>query len=410
MTLSRIRYGRQTVDEADVTAVSACLRDANLTQGPRVVEFEEALARRTGARHAVAVSSATAALNVLSRAMGVGGGDSVVTTPISFLATANGFVLTGAEVAFADVDPGTARLDPASVDEVCARRARRGAPPRVIAAVDFAGQPYDRVELLRVARRWGALVVEDCAHSLGASYEVDGETHVVGSCAHGDAAVFSFHPVKHITTGEGGAILTNDADLARRARELRQHGVTRDASRFERGPDDPMVGPWYYEQQDLGWNYRLSDVQCALGVSQLAKLDAFVARRRAIAARYDAVLAEAPFAGAVAPLARIPGRHHAFHIYVVTLARRDGEALADLAMRRRAAFERMAARGVDAQVHYFPIPWQPYHRRLPRAHDAALGGAEAYYAGSFSRPRHPSLSDGDVERVIDALASAMEGG
>jgi len=408
VTLSRIRYGRQLVDEADVDAVAECLRDSMLTQGPRVARFEEALSARLGARHAVCVSSATAGLHVLARAFDVGPGDVVVTTPISFLATANAFVLAGARVAFADVDPETALLDPDAVDEVCARLAAAGKAPKIVAAVDFAGQPFDRPRMAAVARRWGARLVEDCAHSLGATYDVSGDTFAVGSCAHADAAVFSFHPVKHITTGEGGAILCNDPELLRRGRELRQHGVTRDASRFERAGDDPMVGPWYYEQQDLSTNYRLSDLQCALGLSQLAKLDAFVARRRALAARYDQALSAAPLAGRFRRLGVLPERSHAYHIYPILLCPRDGETVADLARRRRTVFEGLAERGIDAQVHYFPIPWQPFHRRQPRVHDGPLPGALAYYASSLSLPLYPGLGDAEAERVIAALVEASE--
>ena len=271
-TGSTIPYGRQWIDEEDIASVVQCLRDPWLTQGPRVTAFEGALAAATGARFAIAVSSGTAALHLAALATGVGPDDVVITSPISFVATANAMAHCGARVHFCDVDPRSGLIDLDSLTEAVETMARAGRAPRAIASVDFAGQPVDRLRVRAIADRCGARVIEDCAHSLGAAYTVGGREHAAGSCSHADAAILSFHPVKHITTAEGGAVLTNEPALAEKVRDLRSHGITRDPRRFQRPSDDPMSGPFYHEQQSLGLNYRLTDMQCALGSSQLRKL------------------------------------------------------------------------------------------------------------------------------------------
>ncbi len=406
-TAPPIPYGRQWIDEDDIAAVVQCLRDPWLTQGPRVAEFESALATVTGARFAVAVSSGTAALHLAALAAGIGRDDVVVTSPISFVATANAMAHCGARVSFCDVDPRTGLLDMDSLASVVDALTRAGRRPKAIAPVDFAGHPFDRAAVRAIADRCGARVIDDCAHSLGATYTVSGHEHAAASAAYSDAAILSFHPVKHITTAEGGAVLTNHAALADALRDLRTHGITRDPARMKRAPDDPMSGPFYYEQLSLGFNYRITDMQCALGSSQLRKLPQFIERRRAIASRYDACLAEPPLEGLVRPLARCGTVGHAYHLYVAQLVARPGESTRSLAGRRRRLYEELAVRGVQTQVHYIPIPWQPFWQGPSRLGSGPWPGAEAYYAASLSLPLFPAMTDDEVARVSAALREAV---
>jgi UDP-4-amino-4,6-dideoxy-N-acetyl-beta-L-altrosamine transaminase len=403
-----IPSGRQWIDDADVEAVVSTLRSDWLTQGPAVARFEAVLAERCGARHAVAVTNGTAALHLACLAVGVGPGDVGITSAISFVASANCLRYVGAEVAFADVEPDTGLVDTGSLAARAEALAARGQAPKVIVPVDLTGQPAELVAVRRIADAHGALVIEDAAHSLGATYEHGGSRHRVGDCAHADLAILSFHPVKHITTGEGGAVLTNDATLALRLRDLRTHGIHKDPERLERAADDPWSGPWYYEMAALGFNYRITDLQCALGVSQMAKLDGFLARRRELARVYDAALGAEPLAGRLRPLLQHPGRANAYHLYVVQVSPRDGERAEDVARRRKALFLFLRDRGILCQVHYIPIPWQPYYRDRPAA-ERAYAGAEAYYAGALSLPLYPAMRDADQARVIEALGEWAAG-
>ena len=277
-----LSYSRQWVDDSDIEAVAAVLKDDWLTQGPTVAVFEQVLARYCGARFAVAVSSGTAALHLACLAAGVGPGDVGITSPITFVASANCIAYCGGTPSFADIDSATVNLDPGALWSACARR-----PPKVIVPVDFAGQCSDLPTIAKIAREFGALVIEDAAHALGASYWHEGRAFRAGGCDHSDMAVLSFHPVKHVTTGEGGAVLTNDPVLHRRLQELRSHGITRDAARLSR-----QDGPWYYEQHQLGYNYRITDFQSALGLSQLTRLDSFVTRRRELVELYRFLLVD----------------------------------------------------------------------------------------------------------------------
>lgn len=400
-------YGRQDIDEDDIRAVTECLRSDWLTQGPRVAEFERSLCEATGARHAVAVSSGTAALHIAYLALGMGPGDLGISPAVSFVATSNGMLYAGSDVAFADVEPTTGLLDVASLQRLVNDLSREGRAPKVIAAVDLSGQPAALHEVRRIADACGAKVVEDAAHSLGATYEVGGSTFRAGSCAHTDAAILSFHPVKHVTTCEGGAITTNDDALYARLTELRTHGIHKDAARFSRSTSDPMVGPWYHEQATLGFNYRITDVQCALGLSQMKRLGRFLDRRRAIAARYDAALSEGVLARELTPLKRNPGSLSAYHLYVVQLRPRHGEPLERLALRRKELYARLAERNVLCQVHYIPIPWQPYYRASSLVRQGDHPGAARYYAGSISIPMYPAMTDDDVAYVIDSLRESL---
>ena len=400
----RLSYGRQLIEEDDIAAVVSCLRSPHLTQGPRVGLFEDQLKRVTKAPYSAAVASGTAALHLAARSLGIGLGDAVITSAISFAATANAMAYCGAEVYFADVEPATGLIDLDSVGQLAAKLTRSGRPVKAIAAVDLAGQPYDREKLLQLAQSYGSKIIEDCAHSLGATYYVGGQEYTVGSCSHGDAAILSFYPLKHITTGEGGAVLTQDERLHQQVIDLRSHGITKNPSRFHRSKTDPMMGPWYYEQLDLGWHYRISDMQCALGLSQLSKLPRFLDRRRTIASIYDSEFALGSLENRFVPLHRHTHATHGYHLYVVQLRRRDGESLDELAIRRRIAFEHLAHVGIDAQVHYVPIPWHPFYReRRGTIESGALPGASLYYASSLSLPIYPAMTDNDVERVVDAL-------
>lgn len=381
--MSFIPYGRQDIDEHDVEAVSRALRDSLITQGPRVAEFEAALARATGARFAVAFNSGTAALHAAYFAARAGPSRGVVTSPITFAATANAALYLDAPVTFADVDAGTALLDPAAAANVA------GSEFAILVPVHLTGQVAPMGALARVARARGWLVIEDAAHALGARYRVDGAEFQIGACAHSDMCCFSFHPVKHITTGEGGAVTTNSERYARALQRFRSHGITRDPDELERDE-----GPWYYEQHDLGFNYRLTDLQCALGLSQLDRLDRFVARRRAIARSYDAAFAGVP---GIEPLAIPEHSTGSYHLYVIRVD----------AGRRRAIFEALREQEIGVNVHYVPVYRHPYYRRNGFA-SLSLPNAERYYAEAISLPMYPGLTEAEQGRVIDAVRSQVE--
>jgi len=368
-------YGRQWVDQDDVDAVVEVLRSDYLTTGPAVTRFEAALREATGAAHVVAVNSGTAALHAMYHAAGLGPGDEVVTSPLTFAATANAALYLGATVRFADVDPDTGNLDPAAAEAAVGERTR------LLVAVDYAGLPADYDALGDVAERHGLGLLADAAHSLGATYK----GRPVGTLAR--ASSLSFHPVKPITTAEGGAVATDDAGLAARAATFRTHGVTRDPAELV----EPDVGPWWYEQHVLGFNYRLTDVQAALGASQLRKLGAFVSARRRIADAYDAAFAAVP---ELRLPARVPDVESGWHLYVVRVE----------PAHRRPLFEHLRKAGVLAQVHYLPVYWHPYYAGLGYRR-GLCPNAEAFYAGAVSLPIFPRMTQDDVERVVTAVAS-----
>ncbi|MCW5893673.1 MAG: UDP-4-amino-4,6-dideoxy-N-acetyl-beta-L-altrosamine transaminase [bacterium] len=371
-------YSRQTIGADEIAAVAHAAGDPFLTGGPGVARFERALAEAVGARHAIAVSSGTAALHVAYLAAGLRPGDRVVTSPITFVATANAAVHCGAEVAFGDVD-ARGNLDAAGVGQAVARA---GAPALVV-PVHYAGHPADVAALAATVP--GAVVVEDACHALGA---VAADGRPVGACTHAALAVFSFHPVKIITTGEGGAITTNDDLLARRCRRLRDHGLVREAA--ERGVVDE---PWGYEMHEPGFNYRLTDLQAALGTVQLGRLRAFVAARRTLAARYAAALRALPGVALVAPA---PGTESSWHLLPVRLP----------ASARRHVYAALRARAIGVQVHYVPVHRQPFYRQRG-AEPAHCPAAEAFYAEELSLPCFPGMTDEDVTRVVDALGEAL---
>jgi UDP-4-amino-4,6-dideoxy-N-acetyl-beta-L-altrosamine transaminase len=394
-------YGRHCIEDDDVAAVEAVLRGEWLTTGPAVARFEAALAEQVGARHALACSSGTAALHLAALALGLAPGERVVVPTLTFLATANAPRHAGAEIVFADVDADTGLMHAHHLEDALARAKAGGAPVRAAFPVQLNGQAADLEAIAEICRSRGITVVHDAAHALGTTYAAGGE-RAVGNGVDAAMAAFSFHPVKVVAMGEGGAVTTDDDALAGHLARLRNHGMTSDAGRFE----NPALGldasgapnPWYYEMAEPGFNYRASDIHCALGLSQLAKLARFVARRRALAARYDALLA--PLAPAVRPLARIAGCRPAWHLYVVLVD------FAGLGRPRSEVMRALAERGVATQVHYLPVHHQPYYRARYGALD--LPGADAYYERALSLPLFPAMADGDVERVVGALAEALE--
>lgn len=391
-------YGRQLIDEADVAAVAEVLRGDFLTTGPAVEAFESALAERVGAPHAVACSSGTTALHLAALGLGLGEGDVAVVPSMTFLATANCLRHAGAEVAFADVDPETGLATPETLSEALARA---GDAARALFVVHLNGQCCDMEGIAEIAKAKNLAVVEDACHALGAGYGADGSIYQVGDCAHSDAAVFSFHPVKAMTSGEGGMVTTNDPDMAKQMAELRHHGMVRDPQRFadrEAGFDSAgALNPWYHEMSELGFNYRMSDIHAALGASQLAKIDGFLEARRALVAAYDERLAT--LAPIVRPLARVAACAPAWHLYVVHID------FAAAGVSRSAVMGALRERGVGSQVHYIPVHRQPYYRA--RYGEIELPGAEAYYARALSLPLYPAMSEADTERVVDALAASL---
>lgn len=380
-----IPYGRQDIQEEDIAAVVDVLRSDWLTQGPTVERFEAAVAAHCGAAHAVAVNSATSALHLACLALGLKPGDSLWTSTNTFVASANCARFCGAEVDFVDIDPRTYNMSPEALAEKLDQAARSGRLPKIVVPVHFAGQSCDMVAIRALAERYGFRIIEDASHAIGGRYR--GEA--IGCGRHSDITVFSFHPVKIITTGEGGMALTNDPRLAALMRSLRSHGITREEAEMRGGSD----GPWYYQQLTLGYNYRMTDLQAALGLSQLKRLDAYVARRRALAARYDRLLADLPL---MTPY-RDPDAESAMHLYVVVLHE---------AQRRREVFTRLRAVGIGVNVHYIPVHTQPYYRDLGFA-PGYCPTAEAYYAAAMSLPMYAGLSEADQDSVVDSLREAL---
>ncbi len=381
-------YGRQSISDEDVAAVVAALRADLLTCGPQVSAFETELAAWLGAPHVTVCSSGTAALHLAYAALELGPGDEIITSPITFSATASAAYQVGASVRFADVDPVTGNLAPDSVAALIGPRTR------AIVAVHLAGLPADLDELAALARREGSYLIEDACHGLGATYR---GRPVAGGNA--DAAVLSFHPVKHITTGEGGAVVFRDPGHQRAAQRLRHHGIERDPARWSRS----SPGPWYHEVVEQGFNYRLSDLACALGRAQLARLPWFLARRRDLAATYRAAIGARFGTGPdakVRPPAVVADRESAHHLFPVAID------FAALGTDRSRVMTSLAARGVGTQVHYIPLPHHPFHRKRAGAHAAwPRPGAEAYYARTLSLPIYPDLDR--VDHVVEALADSL---
>ena len=380
-----IPYGRQMITDDDIAAVEAVLRSDFLTQGPVCPRFERAVAERVSAKHAVAVNSATSALHIACLSLDLGPGDILWTSPITFVASANCGLYCGAKVDFVDIDPDTFNICAEALEEKLIKAAASGELPKVLVAVHMCGQSPDMKQIAKLAREYGFRIVEDASHSIGADYC----GAPVGNCAYSDIAVFSFHPVKIITTAEGGMALTNDAVLAGRMERLRSHGITRDPDLMTHASD----GPWYYQQLELGWNYRMTEMQAALGVSQMDKLTPFIARRRALAKQYDAALADLSL--------RVPGRlegaDSSWHLYVIRL---------DDSARHRTVFEALRAKEIGVNLHYIPVHLQPFYKNLGFS-TGDFPVAEDYYARAISIPLYAGLTDDEQSSVVKAIKEAL---
>jgi len=389
-----IPYGRHCLDEADINAVVEVLRGGALTQGPKIAEFEAAIASYVGVRYAVAVSSGTAGLHLACMAADVGAGDLVMTSPITFVASANCARYVGARPIFADIDPVTLNLSAAAMREA----GQSAGGVKAVIPVHFAGLPCDMGAIAAVAEEWGAVVIEDAAHALGATYPDGGR---VGNCAHSLMTVFSFHPVKAIAAGEGGMITTNDEAVYRRLLRLRSHGINK--------ADDPLLNSeaayecgefnlWYYEMQELGFNYRITDIHSALALSQLRKLDRFIARRKELVARYDVALGGMTTLKPAQPVAR---EHSAHHLYPVRID------FTKAGLTRTQLMGRLRERGIGTQVHYIPVHFHPYYQSLGQQ-PGAYPCAEAFYREALSLPLYFSLSDSEQDGVVSILRELVQ--
>jgi UDP-4-amino-4,6-dideoxy-N-acetyl-beta-L-altrosamine transaminase len=383
-----IPYGRQDVTEADIAAVVEVLRSDFLTQGPVVPRFERAIADYCGIAHAVATNSATSALHVACLALGLGPGDWLWTSPITFVASANCGLYCGARVDFVDIDPKTWNLCPEALAAKLVAAEREGRLPKVVVAVHLSGQPCDLRAIHALAQKYGFRIIEDASHAIGGKYL--GEP--IGRCSYSDITVFSFHPVKIITSGEGGMAVTADAELAARMQLFRSHGVTRDAERMTHAPD----GDWYYQQVELGYNYRLTELQAALGLSQAARIDEYVERRHALAHRYGQLLGMLP----VTTPWQHPDGYSGLHLYVIRLQ------LERIRLSHREVFDGLRTRGIGVNLHYIPVHTQPYFSAMGfRAGD--FPEAEKYYAEAISIPMFPVMSEGQQDFVLDMLTEVL---
>lgn len=393
-------YGRHQIDDDDIAAVVSVLRSDSLTSGPVVSQFEEAFAERVGARFAVACANGTAGLHLAAMALGLGPDDAVLVPTLTFLATANAACYVGSRVTFTDVDPASGLMRPKDLQEALAKAGAGKA--RAVIPVHLNGQCVDMESVAEFADRHGLRVIEDACHAIGAAYRMrSGEEVRVGSCHHSDMTVFSLHPVKTIAMGEGGIVTTNDHDLHAALLRLRNHGMVREAALFvqrnEAFDADGQPNPWYYEMPEPGYNYRASEIHCALGLSQLRKLDRFLARRRELADAYDEALK--PLAPLVEPIPRVAGCMSGWHLYVVNIN------FSSAKMARAALMRRLHSKGIGTQVHYLPVHRQPYYRS--RCGNTQLPSADTYYASCLSLPLFPAMSNGEVERVVAILADEL---
>ncbi len=383
-----IPYGRQDITQADIDAVVDVLESDFLTQGPMVPRFEAAVAGYCGAQHALATNSATSALHIACLALGLGPGDRVWTSPITFVASANCALYCGAQVDFIDIDPRTYNMSPEALAQKLEEAERAGRLPKVVIPVHFSGQACDMQAIHDLGQRYGFKIIEDASHAIGGKYRDE----PIGNCRYSDITVFSFHPVKIITTAEGGMALTNDPQLSGRMSLLRSHGITRDPAQMTHAPD----GPWYYQQIDLGFNYRMTELQAALGVSQMERLDDYVSRRHALARRYVEQLADQPL---TLPWQH-PDSYSGLHLYVIRLK------LDQIGRTHREVFEALRGQGIGVNLHYIPVHTQPYYQRMGfRPGD--FPEAERYYAEAISLPMYPTMTTGQQDEVIAALAKAL---
>jgi len=383
-----IPYGRQDISQADIDAVVAVLQSDFLTQGPQVPSFEQIVAGHVGAKHALAVNSATSALHIACLALGLGPSDWLWTTPVTFVASANCGLYCGAQVDFVDIDPRTYNLCPQALKAKLVAAEKAGKLPKVLVAVHLCGQPCDMAAIHALRQKYGFKIIEDASHAIGGKYK--GE--FIGNSRYSDITVFSFHPVKIITTAEGGMVLTNSNELAHKMALLRSHGITRDTTQMSHAPD----GPWYYEQIDLGYNYRMTELQAALGVSQMQRLDTFVARRHQLAKRYDQLLADLPV---TTPWQHSDG-YSGQHLYVIRLQ------LDKISKTHRQVFEVLREQGIGVNLHYIPVHTQPHYQRMGfKVGDYPQ--AEQYYAEAISLPMFQTLTDEQQDQVVDVLSGVL---
>lgn len=379
-----IPYGRQDINQEDIDAVIAVLRSDFLTQGPTIQAFEKAVANYCGARHAVAVNSATSALHIACLALGVGKGDIVWTSPITFVASANCALYCGATVDFVDIDPRTYNLSANRLEEKLLVAEKTGTLPKVVIPVHLCGQPCDMAAIHALSQKYGFKIIEDASHAIGGRYK----NEPVGSCRYSDITVFSFHPVKIITTGEGGMAVTNDESLSNHMVRMRSHGITREPAEMTHAPD----GPWYYQQIELGFNYRMTDLQAALGLSQMKRLDEFVAKRHELAANYENLFRNS--------VITTPWQHSdsysGLHLYVIRLP------VDNFLLNRREVFERLRVNGIGVNIHYIPIYRQPYYERMS-FNIKNFPESEKYYAQAITLPMFPSLTAEQQLEIVKIL-------
>jgi UDP-4-amino-4,6-dideoxy-N-acetyl-beta-L-altrosamine transaminase len=383
-----IRYGQQDVTQADIDAVIGVLKSVNLTQGPNIPQFERSVLAHTGAKHAFAVNSATSALHIACLALDLGPGDWLWTTPNTFVASANCGLYCGAKVDFVDIDPRTYNLCPQKLEAKLVEAEKRGHLPKIVVPVHLAGQPCDMAAIHALGQKYGFKIIEDASHAIGGKYK--GEP--IGNGRYSDITVFSFHPVKIITTAEGGMALTNNDALAIRLSLLRSHGITRDPALMTQ----PMDGPWYYQQVALGYNYRMTDMQAALGVSQMTRLTHYVMRRHEIAERYNTLLAELPL---TLPWQH-PDSYSGYHLYVIRLQ------LDKISATHLQVFEALRAKDIMANLHYIPVHTQPYYQKMGFK-QGDYPEAERYYREAISIPMHPTLTDAEQNQVASILYEAV---
>ena len=381
-----IYYGRQDINQDDIEAVRAVLASDFLTQGPAIERFEKMVASYCGAKYAVAVCNATAALHIACRAAGLKQGDVLWTAPNTFVASANCGLYCGSDVDFVDIDAQTYNMSTQELEKKLASSAKK---PKVLVPVHFSGQPCDMEQIHRLAKDHDITIVEDASHAIGAEYK--GER--IGSCKYSDMTVFSFHPVKIITTGEGGMVLTNNPDLYEKLRLYRSHGITRDPNLMSRND-----GSWYYEQIDLGYNYRVTDMQAALGTSQMKRLPEFLQRRRYLAKRYNELLADLPL---ILPY-QMEGTNSSWHLYVACF--REDASLT----KKEHLFQEMKKHGITLNMHYIPVHLQPYYQNMGFVH-GDFPVSEAYYEKAFTLPLYYGLSDEEQETVVEALRDSLSG-
>lgn len=391
-----IPYGRQSISQADIDTVIEVLRSDYLTQGPWISRFERSVASFCGGQHAVAVNSATSALHIACLALELGSGDWLWTTPTTFVASANCALYCGAKVDFVDVDPRTYNMCPEALAQKLAAAEKAGTLPKVVVPVHLCGQPCDMVRIHALSQQYGFKVIEDASHAIGAKYRADGQGgdfEPVGNCRYSDITVFSFHPVKIITTAEGGMALTNEPLLANRLRRLRSHGITSDPAEMQPRPADEI---WNYQQIRLGYNYRMTDIQAALGVSQMERLQAFVEQRHRIAERYDTELADLP----IQLPWQSPNSYSSYHLYPIRV-RSDVSGVS-----QRQLYDVLQAAGINVNLHYIPVYLQPYYEAMGFK-AGYCPEAEAYFRQALSIPMYPTLSETEQGQVIQVLAEVL---